>query len=113
MAELLQALMLVADGIGIMASYTLSKYYRERIISKRSILYVYRMFFMSVAGLFVLLTISDLMVIYLLLIEESRDKYWWIAWITVPNVRGLTFRLPFTVLELWMIDRLYGRIVES
>ena len=91
--EVLQLIMLVTDGFGILASWMLAIYYRAgrtryRIFS----LYV---FFVTVCVIFVALTVSDVLVI----VGYSQ------TWATLPIVRGLAFRLPLTAIECWLLCR--------
>lgn len=89
----LQGIMLLTDGVGIFASYTIAQYYRAaRYDDAIFLLYC---FFTVLMFVFVALSISDMMVI-------MRFNQ---TWATLPIIRGLTFRAPLTLLELWIIHK--------
>jgi membrane-associated HD superfamily phosphohydrolase len=91
--SLLRLLLLVTDGVGIFASYTVAQYYRPRK-DEAAVLLLY-VFFYALTVVFVALTISDVLVI-------ARVPQ---TWATLPIVRGLIFRFPLAIIELWMIHR--------
>lgn len=95
----LRMLMLVTDGVGIFAMYTVAQYYRPKPFSWATPVVILYVFFYVMTVVFVALTISDLLVIL------KVSAYW----ATLPIVRGLTFRLPITIAALWMIHRQHGR----
>lgn len=90
---LLQAFMLVTDGVGIFASYTIAQYYRSG--SEDLGIYLLYMFFIILFLVFIALSVSDAMVI----MKFSN------TWATIPIVRGLVFRAPLTFIELWIIHK--------
>ncbi len=93
----LQMLMLVTDGVGIFASFTVSQYYK--LGKADDAVGILHYFFLVTTIVFICLTISDALVI-------ARAPT---SWATLPIVRGLAFRLPITVVELWMIHKQHVR----
>lgn len=99
----LQLLMLGVDGTGIFVCYALAQYYCGNMAIKdlRRIkgLFVLYVYFMVAFIVFIALFISDAMVIA----KVPQN------WATLPIVRGLTFRLPLTLVGLWVIRKHYTR----
>ena len=93
----LQILMLVTDGTGIFASFTVAQYYR--LGKKDEAVSIIYYFFLVITLVFVYLTISDAMVI-----AQAP-----LNWAMLPIVRGLGARLPITIAELWMIHKQHVR----
>lgn len=110
--------MLVTDGIGIFASYTIAQYYKParwtwsgfakhtlnappnvalQYLFDAPIVLIF-LFFYVLSVVFAALAISDLLVI-------SQIS----AWATLPIVRGLAFRGPLTLIELWIIKKQHVR----
>lgn len=106
-----QAVLLVTDGVGIFASYTIAQYYKPngwrfgsfwRYVKGKEFRYpitLLYLFFYLLAVVFVALSVSDVLVI----IKAPQ------SWATLPIIRGLAFRFPITMFQLWMIHRQHAR----
>jgi hypothetical protein len=109
----LRLLLLVTDGIGIVASYQIAQYYNSGVrwakfyknllrgqwtelespLGSQSAIRPLYLFWIVLTGVFLFLTVSDILVI------QGFPQ----SWATLPIVRGLVFRLPITIVELWLI----------
>jgi hypothetical protein len=89
--------MLLTDGVGIFASFTIAQYYRTA--RKDTAIFLLYVFFWVLCVVFVVLSISDTLVI----MHMNQ------TWATLPIIRGLAFRGPLTLVELWMIHRQHAK----
>lgn len=94
--QALQLILLVCDGIGIVASWVIAEFYRKASGDKH--IFWLWLFFMCTAVIFLTLTVSDIIVIAKLNVP----------WAALPIVRGLGFRVPFVIMELLLAAHIYG-----
>lgn len=88
--------MLFTDGVLVLASWMIASYWKKG--SGYSRIYSLFIFFTVMTWVSLALAISDTFVIH-------RISVWWA---TLPIIRGLTFRLPLALVEIWILLRIYG-----
>lgn len=94
--EFFQGMMIFVDTVGIFASVMLANYWKRG--KKQPRIFSLYVLFVVLTWVFIALTISDVLVI-------TKVSAWYA---TLPIVRGLTFRLPLALVEIWMLLRVYG-----
>ena len=94
----LQLLLLATDGVGAFASFTIAQYYKPKKTGEDAIWQLHVYFWMMTI-VFAGLVVSDALVI----------AKWPPSWATLPIVRGLIFRLPISLVGLWMIHKQHVR----